>query len=228
MKNLSDELLAVRAKTDNQAKNELVRRFAPTVTTRSNMYRGVAVPQPAIYGEGLRLVQYAAETFKPTKGAKFSTHLENHLRRMSRYVNTHKNIARIPPSKQMRMGLFRSRAAVLRLRLSREPAPEELSEDLGWSVKDVVDLMNLERRELASSDLVGEMDTAHFDRMRETAAFVRFELRPEEKVVFDYLYGWHGRMQTDNVQQIAMHSGVSTDKVYRTIRKIKDLTQRHL
>lgn len=228
VQSLTDEQLAPRAGKSSVARNELIRRFVPIVQQRSRMYEGVAVPQPAIYGEGLRLIQYAASTFKPMKGAKFSTHLENHLRRMSRYVNTHKNIARIPAAKQMRMGLFRSRNSSLRLRYGREPTPDELSADLGWSTRDVVDMMGLERRELSSSELQGEWETTYGDRMRETASFVRFELKPDQQVVFDYLFGKNGRIQTDNVQQLSAQSGVSTDKVYRTIRKIRGLMQQHL
>ena len=228
MRRLTDEQLAVRAGKSSKAHNELLRRYAPIVQNRSKMYQGVAVPQQAIYGEGLRLVQYAASTFKPTRGTKFSTHVENHLRRMSRYVNSNKNIARIPPSKQMRLGLFRSRQTALRLRYGYDPSPEQLSEDLGWSVKDVVDTMGLERREFSSSELHGQMESSFGDRMRETATFVRFELRPDEQVIFDYLYGWNGRVQMDNVQRISAQSGLSTDKIYRAIRKIKDLIQRHL
>lgn len=229
LENVSDEDLAKQSKTNLAAKNELIKRYKSLVEKRTNMYRGVGVPQPAIYGEGLRLIQYAAETYKPGHDTKFSTHLENHLRRMSRYVNTHKSIARIPASKQMRIGLYQSRFNVLKLKFGREPAPEELADDLGWGVNDVLEVQRMLRPELAASGLSSEAETTEFsDRLKETAMFVRFQLSPEEQVVFDYLHGHNGKKQETDVASIARHSGVSTDKVYRTIKKIRELINRHL
>ncbi len=128
----TDEDLVARAKMgDDLAKNELLRRFAPTLKYKTNTYSRAPIPQAAIEGEAMKLLLQSVEKFSPAMGLKFKTFLEQMLKGLYRYVATNKNIARIPEHQVLQIARFNSVKDILRASKDRDPTPDEIGEAIG-------------------------------------------------------------------------------------------------
>lgn len=204
---------------DRVATNKLLRRMDPYIQKRVSLYRDVPIPRPAIEGHAKSLALHAFDTYDPKKKTELSTHVVNHLQRVSRFVNQGKNIARIPEHRVLRVGTFNSVHDSLKAQLGRPPSTEELSDELGWSHREVQTMaQSLKRRALSESAMPEGAEGRFKNRNEETLSFVRFGLTPKERSAFDNLFGYKGAPQLP-VDRIAKKTGMSTDAVYRLRRR---------
>jgi len=204
---------------DKKATNTLLRSMEPHIQQRVSLYRDVPVPAPAILGHAKQLAIHAFDTFDPKAGTQLSTHVVNHLQRVSRFVNQGKNIARIPEHRFLRVGTFNSAHDSLNAGLGRAPSTEELADDLGWSHREVQTMaQSLKYRDLSESATPDGAEGKFRDRQTETMAFVRYGLTPVERKAFDHLFGYDGAPQL-HVGEIAKKTNMSVDAVYRLRRR---------
>lgn len=207
---------------DKSATNKILTAVDPHIQQRVTMYVGrVAVPPHAIDGHAKSLVLNALETFDPKAGTQLTTHIVNHLQRVSRYVNKNKNVARIPEHRSLRVGVFESARAQLEAALGREPTPEELADDLGWSRQEV-QLMSasLGARTLSASAMPDSLEGEFGNRHRETLMFVRHGLLPKEREAFDRMFGFNGK-KPQHMDDVAKATGFSVDYLYRLRRRVQ-------
>jgi len=219
----TDEELVARAKRgDEFAKNELIRHNAVLLKMKSRAYANAPIPTAAIEGEAMKLLLYAIEQFKPSAGVKFKTFLEQVLKGLYRYTAQNKNVARIPEHQVLQISRFNNVKSILRARKDREATPDELAEELGWSPAQVVKMETvLNRRAIASSGIESLHEVERLkDRMEEVLEFEYFGLSPEEKLVFNYSLGRHGKNKISDVPGIARASGLTTDRVYAVKRDL--------
>lgn len=212
---------------DRVAMNELLRQLDPHIKQRVSFYRDVPIPSTAIEAHAKRRALQALDSFDPKVGAQLATHVVNALQGVSRFVNQHKNIARIPEHRALKIGLYESAHGQLEALHGRPPSIEELADHLGWSQQET----QLVRRSMRSKALSASMtpddvDVTHYDRMRETMMFVRAGLLVEEREAFDYLYGLNGKPQL-SVAETAKKLKLSADKLYRLLRTSADQIRRY-
>ncbi len=197
-----------------KGRNAFLRAAKPFIQARAGIYREAPVPQPAVIGNGQILALRALDVYKPHKSG-VRTHLENHLRGMSRFVNQHKNVARIPEHRTLKIGAFKAAHQRMLIELGRHPSPQELADELSWPLKDIRQMEAALHASVAESESYGgESNRAHNDRFYENLSFARFKLSPADQQVVDFLYGINGQPQL-SVNATAARTGISASKVYQ-------------
>ena len=219
----TDAGLVERAKRgDSVALNQLISNHQDLLGVQVNKYRRAPVPLSAIEGEAMQLVLDAVKKYDPKSGASFRTYLESNLRGLNRYVNSIKNFARIPENKMAKIRHFMSIDSLLKAQYNRPPTLTELSDELGWSQADVFALQKaLKQKDLTAMDYEEQARSMQAgSRQHETAQFVYAALTPQEKDVFDYSLGQHGKPVIGDVREIAKKTGMTSDQVYKIRRAI--------
>lgn len=221
----TDEALAVEAaKGNTQALNTLISRHKDLLTIKSNAFANVPVPPPAVFAHSMKLLAISAKNYDPASGVKFRTFLESNLRGLNRFVHKHKNVLSFPQHKLMAITKFKEVSDMLASRYGHPPADWQLADALGWSIPDIQEMRRkLAQKEFAASGLennVGKEQEADAVRSRfaETAELLYFGLTQEQKMVFDYSLGRHGKPKLKTDAQIAHVTGLSPSKINR-IRK---------
>lgn len=224
------ELILRVKRGDVLAKNELVRKYMPVIRQRLQVYSRAPVPIAALEGEGIKLLLYAADKYDPKSGVQFRTFLGHSLKGLYRYVNQHKNMARIPEHQVLQLTRFQNTKSILQTDKGREPTNEEMADALDWSVPQVHKMeMSMSRRDIAMSGIdvlheVERLDT----KLEDLLEFTYFSMSPEEKLVYDYSLGRHGKTRLKDAKEIARKTGLTVDKVYEMKRSVAQKVQSRL
>lgn len=217
--------LVNRAKAgDKLALNDLLRMNKDLIDIKVHNYRKAPVPGAAVEGEAFNLFLLALDKYSTASGASFRTYLEHTLRGLNRYVNSNKNIARVPENKFLRMRHFMSVRSLLQAQYGRAPTVAEISDEIGWSRNDVFSMEQaLKQRDLSSLDHEDQgRATQLTSRMQETAELLYSSLSPAERQIYDYSLGAHGKPVIPSVVDLAKKTGLSTDQVYKIRRTLTD------
>lgn len=221
----TDEALTEKYKAgDNAALNELINRHKDLVKFKVGGHAKTPVPTPAVYGQGLKILSTAAKRFDPASEVKFRTFLESNLKGLNRYVHQNKNLLHFPANKMEKIRKYKEVQDMLSQQYGYAPTDFQMSDALGWSIPEVREFrVKLRQGELAASGLdnvVGreQEDEAVRARREERAEFLYHTLTPEEKVVYDYALGRHGKPKLKTDAEIAVRTRLSPSKVNR-IRK---------
>jgi hypothetical protein len=219
----SDSELVRRAKAgDSRSLNELVTRHKDLLEIRTNQFRQAPIPTPAIFGESIRLVRVAVQQYRPESGIQFRTFLEATLRGLNRYVNSNKRVDRVPEHRSLQIGRYKAIKSLVKADKSREPTADELADELGWSLKDVLEMEKILRQGTYAASGISNLSVSNTmaSRQAETVDLMYVTWTPEEKLVFDYSLGAHGKAATSSVVEIAKNINTTTDKVYRIRRQL--------
>lgn len=177
----------------------------------------------------------ALRTFKPGKGASLQTHVWGAVHQKAKRLNyLYQNLGHIPEPRAQSIGVYQNEYEYLKDRYGREPSAAELADRLGWSLQQVKKIQLELRKDLALAE--GTEEHAFFEGSRdeEILDYLYFDLGPEEKVVYDYIFGKHGkpRMLKPNnkidFDRIGMSTGFSTSKVRNVFTKIRSKLERAL
>lgn len=217
--------LILRAKQgDFSARNELLAKYRPDLDRAIRKFSRAPVPPAAVQGEAMKLLLLAADKYDPNVGVKFKTFLETQLRGLYRYVNSNKNVARVPEHRMLEMRRFQNAKSLLEAQKDREPTHPEIADFLGWSVQQVQMMDTALSRgalSLASSEERGFHDPISFyNRMGETFEFMYFTMTPEEKLVYDYTLGAHGKSKLASVAEISRVTGIPAYRIYEIKQRL--------
>ena len=229
--NITDFDLVRRAKAgDASAINELIRQNRDLIDIKVRNYRKAPVPGAAVEGEALNLLLLAINKYSPSSGANFRTYYEHMLRGLNRYVNSNKNIARIPENKFLRMRHYMSVRSLLQAQYGRAPQLAEMSDELGWSKPDVYAMEQaLKQKDFSAFDFEEQGKATQLQsRMYETGELLYASLSPKEKQIYDFSLGTHGKPVITSVVELAKRTGLSTDQVYKMRRNITQRISTHL
>lgn len=214
-------------KTHNQKKlDELVTSFHPLIQSTVSKYRAAPIPDSALEAMSKYYLVEGLKTYKPDKGTALNTHLNNYQKGMYRFVTQHQNVARIPEHRVRKVGLYINVYNSLEDRLGRIPTAMELAEELNWDIREVERM----QKELVQ-DLVAEKTEEDFGstgyisfddygKNKEILEMLYYDLTPEEKLVYEHVYGVGGKRMLDNTRDIANKLKWSEDKVRRIRRNI--------
>jgi len=184
----------------------LLKSFAPLIQSRVNQYKNkVEIPTSAIEHEHKKEFVNALRTYDPTKGASLSTHIVNRLPKAGRYIDSNKNIARIPENIYTKIGYFNSLKSNLSEQLGHEPDDATIHdhllktphEKLGvLSMKDIGRLNKEQRKVLilsasSAADIIGTPNLS--SREEEVVHLVYHELSPQERLVHEHTFGMNGK-----------------------------------
>lgn len=229
----TDEALVVKyQKGELSVINELASRHEDLIDYKAGGLRSVPVPMPALVGEGLKILASSARRFKPGAGAQFRTFLESNLRGLNRYAHENKNVLHFPENKRLLISKYKAAVEQLTNQTGRTPADWQIADALGWSVPEIAKFKSkLDQRELAASgleNLVGSQqeDEAVVSQKQEAAEFMYYSLTNEEKSVYDYALGRHGKMKLRTDGEIARVTGLNPSKVNRIRLRLGSKIQR--
>jgi DNA-directed RNA polymerase specialized sigma subunit len=220
-----DLQLILRAKRgDFTARNELLRKYRTNIEKLIRRWTRAPVPVAAIQGEAMKLLLLAADKYDPNAGVLFKTFMETQMRGLYRYVTTHKNVARVPEHRALEIRRFQNAKSLLEARKDREPTHDEMADHLGWSQQQVTMMDTALSRgalSMAESQERGFSDPiSYYNRMGETFEFIYFKMTPEEKLVYDYSLGAHGKIKIKSVAEMARKTGIPADRIYAIKRKL--------
>lgn len=100
-----------------------------------------SLPDSALKAEIAKHAVNGIESYDPTKGAKLSTHVFNHIAQASRLNYTYQNVVRMSEDKQQgKFKHYKKALDDLNSELNREPTDFEVAKRLCWSEKEVKDM----------------------------------------------------------------------------------------
>lgn len=218
---VTDSALVAKAKRgDAAAFDQLIERHSDLISKKVGAFRMAPVPSSAIYAHAIKLMRNAVEKYNPASDANFRTFFEANLR-LTRFVNDHKTVARIPEHRSLMIGRYIAAKNILLADKGREPTPEEIAHELRISISDAVKLEKIvNTKELAASSMSFDQVGGVANRFTNAGEFMYFGLTPQEQLVYDYSLGAHGKPALKSVADIAKRAGISADMVYRIKREL--------
>jgi DNA-directed RNA polymerase specialized sigma subunit len=202
---------------------KLLDRLQPLIY-REVVKWGSTVPSAALESKGRLLTVEALRSYNPNRGAAIGTHVTARLRKLSRHVYPHQNIARLPENKQLMFNTVTVASGNLLDRLGREPTVTELADELKWSPKKVKSFQrSFGRRELVESEGAfldsDEADSGLTD-------FFYHGLPPSDQTLFEDITGYGGKNPKTNAQlrrKYRLTQGQLSYKKRKFTERLKDI-----
>lgn len=197
---------------------------------------GSNIPESAHRINAAQNFYNALKTFDPTKGRALQSHVYDTVHQKAKRLNyLYQNLGHMPEPRAQSVGLYQNIYANMRSELNREPSAAELADRLGWPVSQVTSLQRELQKDLAIGGEGGD-EHSYFESNRdeEILQYLYFDLTNEEKVVFDYIYGKHGKRALvkpngrPDYDGIARNMGVSSSKARNIAASISGKLERAL
>ncbi len=197
----------------------LIQKYQPLIARKEKEWRAPAVAPAAFKAELTKHFVHAAESFDPSRGVAFNTHVQNRIQKAKRFNAKYQNVGYIPEGQARNIGPLQQAANELTEQFGRAPTNEELSEHLDLPVHKITTLMKALRKDVPSSTF--ETDPGAFGTSRE-ADVVRLiqkrpheYLNPDEVQVFNHIFGVNGVKKIVDTTTLASTLGHSQPKVSR-------------
>jgi len=206
----------------------LLGNFRGLIRSQSRQWESnVELPPAAVRAEFTKQAVQAFRTYQPDKGATLGSWVGTNMKKAQRYVTTYQNTARIGEHRVYKIGQYQTAKASLDDQLGREPTTEELADHLKWSPREV-GRMNAEiRKAHIESAFEGSPMNLMPSREAEVLRLVKYDLSPEERLVYEYTVGDGGKPQL-KPGQIATRLNMSPAKVTRVREAIYQKMKGHL
>ena len=208
-----------------QALYDSMRPLIESAATKASF--GSNLPKSAHQIYAAQNMLEALRTYQPDKGSSLQTHIFNAVHQKAKRLNyLYQNLGKIPEPRAMQIGLFQNEHENARLELGREPSAAEMAGRMNMSVTDVGRLQKELHKDLSQSGLE-EMIVTETPKESEVLAYIYYELNGEQQVVYDYVFGKHGKTGLDkktgkiDFDGIAKKVGFSVSKVRSVFGQIK-------
>lgn len=197
-----------RVKTIQALKPVLIKKYRQLAGT---------LPEAGLNAEITKHAINAIDSYDPTKGAKLSTHVFNHVAQASRLNYTYQNIVRMSEDKQQgKFKFYKKALSDLTSELDREPTDVELALRLGWNIKDVKDLKDNLFADMFESKQEVAPEASRFSDDQTKMNYIMENLTKDEKKFFRDKTS--GMSQTDMIDRHKM----DVNKLNYTGRKLTD------
>lgn len=177
----------------------------------------------------------ALRTYKPTAGTALQTHVFNSVHQKAKRLNyLYQNMGHIPEPRAMQIGLYQNIYENMKASLGREPSQAEIADKLGWGMKDVSKIQKEITKDLAMDLGAEEHGVFESSIDEEILDYVYYELNGEEQLMYDYVFGKHGkpRMVKPNnkidFDKIGQRAGFSSSKARALWTKVRLKVQKAL
>lgn len=206
----------------------LIKSFGNFINSRANVFANKVrdIPPAAIKAEFKNQFVQALQTFDPGRGAQLNTHINHQLKKAQRFITTYQNPGRIPENRIYRIRELQDAELRLDEQLGRSPTQLELSDHLKWSPKQVGYLQRELRKARPTGQFESDPSTFVPSRQKEVLRLLPYDLSPDERAVFEHLYGVGGKSKL-GPGAIARKLKISAPKVSRLKRSIAQKYERY-
>lgn len=147
--------------------------------------------------EAYKLAREAAKSYNPASGYKFSTHLVNSLKKLSRLSTKYGSALRLPENTQFNINSLNKLEKNLEHDLGRTPTTEELAHHSNRSVKAITEIKKNKKISTGISSLF-DSPTLFSSQNDEWVQFVYHDLTDKDKLIFEHKTGFGGKPILDN------------------------------
>jgi DNA-directed RNA polymerase specialized sigma subunit len=221
-----------------QNMHALMTRFEPVFRQKTQQWKAPNVNEAAFHTSLKVQAAKAFQSFDPNKAA-LRTHLENNLKRTMRFNAQQQNNAFIPEGQTQYIGALDRAKEHLFEQFGREPSHLEIATyvnsdaDLLGSKKPmnarlVARIETNRRSDIFGSTLESDPTGSVTDRNRQILGLIPFELKEDEKQVFNHLYGTNGARKITSTTALAAQLGKSSSQISRIKSRIADVYKKHL
>lgn len=177
----------------------------------------------------------ALRTYKPSAGTALQTHVYNAVHQKAKRLNyLYQNLGHIPEPRLAQVGLYQNIYENMKSSLGREPSQAEVADKLGWGLKDVTKIQKELTKDLAMDLGTEEQGVFESSIDEEILDYVYYELNSEEQLMYDYVFGKHGKpkmIKANNkidFDKIAQRSGFSSSKARALWTRVRLKVQKAL
>lgn len=192
----------------------LLKAYAPTFARKVREWKPPAIPESAFKAELHKHFVDALHNFDPNRAA-LSTHVEMRLQKGLRYVGKHQNMAYIPEGQTQYIGKIQKAHDELTEDFGRPPTNDEIADHLGLQPKKVETVRKSMKKDFAFSSLEFDNTTQPSSREQEVLSLLHFALTPDEKSVFNHVYGQNGAAKITETNELAQRLGKSPSQISR-------------
>jgi DNA-directed RNA polymerase specialized sigma subunit len=157
------------------------------------------LPLITVQIEAYKLAREAARSYNPNSGFKFSTHLVNNLKKLSRMSTKYGNVLRAPENIQFGVNKIQNVEKDLTHTLGRSPTLEELSHHAGFSQKAVANMLKSKKSTAGISSLFDAPALINSEN-DEWVQFVYHDLTTTDKLIFEHMTGYGGKKVLSNTE----------------------------
>lgn len=201
-----------------QTLKPLMQRYEPLFNRKLKEWKAPAVNQSAFKAELQKQFINAANSFNPSMGVAFNTHIQNRLQKAKRYNIKHQNVGYIPEAKVKHIGGIQIARNQLQEELGRAPTIDEISVHTGLPAKQVSGIEKSMRRDIPASafetDPIGISSEREQDIIRTMGRKPEDYFSPEETNVFKHIYGV-GAAKMTSTNQLAKQLKMSPSRISR-------------
>lgn len=176
-----------------------------------------SLPDSALSAEITKHAINGIDSYDPSKGAKLSTHVFNHIAQASRLNYTYQNVVRMSEDKQQgKFKHYKKALDDLNSELNQEPTDMQLAQRLGWTVKEVQDLKSGLFADVFESRQEVASEASKFSDEKTRLHYIMSNLNPEETKFF--------RDKTSGLNQteMSLRHKMDVNKLNYTGRKLTD------
>ena len=192
----------------------VISAFAPTINSEIQRYEG---PKPLLRSRAKILAIKAIKTYNPMSGANLNSWVVSNLRQLSRYGQGLRDV-KVPELALRRAAEVSRVYNEMSSDLGRPPTDEELSDEIGISIKKLRRVREQAKASVVSSsfDATDDSDSSSFDpgvvesrNVPFATEAVYMSLNDRDKKIYDMRTGSHGS-PVYSATDIAKRLGVSS------------------
>jgi len=176
------------------------------------------IPRITVQLEAYRLAREAAKSYNSSLGFKFSTHLMNSLKKLSRMSTQYGGVLRVPENTQFGISKLQKVEKDLEHTLGRPPTLEELAHHTNTGIKTVSNILNNRKVSSGISSLFEAPELLDGSNA-EWVHFVYHDLSDKDKLIFEHMTGYGGKKILPN-NEIASKLNLSIGTLNNRIKLI--------
>jgi DNA-directed RNA polymerase specialized sigma subunit len=219
----------------------LLGRFDDEINKRLGWWKAENVNEAAFRANLQKNAIKAFKTYDPNRGASLRTHVNNMLRRSQRFNATYQNVAKIPEDKIALISPIQRAQETLAQQFDKPPTNVAIASYLNKhpalvpvarvrgkvTPKLVQTVQDYQIRDIGESQFESDPVPQAASFGRETLRLVRHVLPPDDRDIYDYLYGSGGKPQITSTSEIAKRLGKSPSAVSRAKARIRAIYTTH-
>ena len=202
----------------------MVMRYQPVLNSVVNKFRTTGLAPATLKAEATTQLIKAFETYDPSKNTQPTTHIWNNLQKVQRMASESLMSGHIPESRNLKRSTFTIVQDNLADQLGREPNNTEMSDELGWNIREVERMQSEMKGETTASnapfDFYGS-STKGESKDKVLVDYLYQELYGPEKVIFEHTFGYGGKKLLNN-KEIANKLKINEMQVHRMKRSMAE------